>query len=158
MRRVAIVLSVAGIMFFFLQRHALARQGLFHGNAEGAAVAEVSSTTMEEVVRAAKKVFMDDGFKVAAETEGELVFERPGRMGKDLSYGGVVSGEGVWERVRVYIEDNGEGSYTLSCEPAMVKDKGDDFFEDEQKVLKMFAGEYRRLLNGVAREVKHVTK
>lgn len=144
------ILTMAVIFSF--QQEVLARQGLFSGRAQGTVSADATRTTLERVTSAAKKVFIDDGFKVASESATKIVFERPARLGKDIAYSGFANEEGSWERVEVLISDQGNGNFQLGCNPFIVTDKGDDFFEDQEQVLKMFAGEYRRLLNRVAGE------
>lgn len=144
------ILSLAAVLLF--QQAALARQGLFSGRAQGTVSADATGTTLERVTSAAKKVFTNDGFTVASESAAKIVFERPARLGKDIAYSGFANDQGSWERVEVLISDQGNGNFQLGCNPFIVTDKGDDFFEDQEQVLKMFAGEYRRLLNQVAGE------
>ncbi len=73
-------------------------------------------------------------------------------MTKDLSYGGL-SSEGVLERACLEIHDEGEGVHRLECNVYIVTDSGDPFFEDQTEVLRLFAGQYRRLLRRVARRL-----
>jgi hypothetical protein len=150
-RSIAIVVSVAALGLFLGQPRVGAWQGLLPGRAEGASSVNVSKTTLEKVTAALKKVFVGDGFRVAGEDPQGIVFERPARLAKDVSYSPVQGG--TWERVTIVINNTGEGSFNLQCYPAIVRDKDQGIFEEEDRVLDLFAGEYRRLMRRVAREI-----
>jgi hypothetical protein len=139
---------------FFLFSPAEARQGLLRGRAEGVISQDVSNSTVEKIIAAAKKILGADGFKATGENPKVMTFDRRARLGKDISYTGLANENGSWERLEILINDNGAGSFRLECNPSIVTDK-DSFFENQNDVLKMFAGEYRRLMRRVAREASN---
>ena len=154
LRNIVQVLFVVLVLFSFSTSSAYARRGVLPGRAEGVVSSDVSNTTAEQVVAGVKKVFGDDGFKVASENQDGIIFERPARLGKDVAYGGIVNEGGTWERVEVLISDEGSGNFHMECNPIMVTDKDQGVFEDQTEVLKLFAGEYRRLMRQVDREIR----
>jgi hypothetical protein len=131
-----------------------AGSGILHGKAKGMAWVDISGKTPEQIAAAAKKVFIGDGYELMEYSGSELVFEKPGSRMQDLSYGGLLSQEGVWVKAVLKITPRDNGLCWVSCDAYMVKNRDDDFFRDETKVLKAFGREYQRLLNRVKKEAQ----
>ena len=123
------------------------------GKAKGMAWVEISNMTTENISAAAKNVFIKDGYTVVKQEPDVIVFEKPGSRMDDIKYGGPLNEDGVWVKAVLNISEKGNGIHWVSCDAYMVKNKDDDFFRQETKVLKLFGGEYQRLLNQVKKEV-----
>ena len=127
-------------------------KGVLPGRSQGMATIMVTEHTLEEVEAAIHAVFIADRFKLRKSAPRLKVYERDASMMKDLSYGGLVS-EGVVERAFLRIHDEGLGVHRVECNVYIVTGSGAAVFEDQTKVLKLFAGQYRRLLRRVARRL-----
>jgi hypothetical protein len=123
------------------------------GKAKGMAWVEISNATTEQIAATAKKVFINDGYEVAKQDSAAMVFLKPGSRMDDIKYGGLMNEEGVWVQAVLNVSEKGSGIHWLSCDVYMVKKMDDDFFRQETKVLKLFGGEYQRLLNQIKKEV-----
>jgi hypothetical protein len=123
------------------------------GKAKGMAWVEISNATTEQIAATAKKVFINDGYEVAKQDPAAMVFLKPGSRMDDIKYGGLMNEEGVWVQAVLNVSEKGSGIHWLSCDVYMVKKMDDDFFRQETKVLKLFGGEYQRLLNQIKKEV-----
>lgn len=122
------------------------------GKAKGMAWVEIPGKTSEQVAAAAKKVFIGDGYELIEHKDAELVFEKPGSRMQDFSYGGLLSQDGVWVKAVLKITPKGDSTCWVCCDAYMVKNRDDEFFRDETKVLKLFGREYQLLLNRVKKE------
>ena len=124
-------------------------KGVLPGRSQGMATITVTEHTLEEVAAAIHAVFIADRFNLKENAPRLKVYERVASMMKDLSYSGPL-GEGAVERAFLQIHDEGQGVHRVECNVFIVTGSGDPFFEDRTKVLKLFAGQYRRLLRRVA--------
>jgi hypothetical protein len=127
-------------------------KGVVPGRTQGMATITVTDHTQKEVETAIHAVFIEDGFKLAGSAPQLRVYERPANRLKDLSYGGL-GGSGVVERAFLEIHDEGSSVYRIECNVAMVTNNGDPFYESDTEVLKLFAGQYRRLLRRIPRRL-----
>ena len=123
------------------------------GKAKGMASVEISNATTAQIAATTKKIFINDGYELARQSPTTMVFSKPGSRMDDIKYGGLMNEEGVWVQAVLNISEKANGIHWLSCDVYMVKNKDDDFFRQETKVLKLFGGEYQRLLNQVKKEV-----
>ena len=123
------------------------------GKAKGMASVEISNATTAQIAATTKKVFINDGYEVARQSPATMIFLKPGSRMDDIKYGGLMNEEGVWVQAVLNISEKANGIHWLSCDVYMVKKIDDDFFRQETKVLKLFGGEYQRLLNKIKKEV-----
>jgi hypothetical protein len=150
MRRLHVALSACFIACVVLT--GCAGRELVPGKAKGMAWVDVSGRTPEQVAAAAKKVFIEDGYELIEHNGTQLVFEKPGSRMKDIAYGGLANEEGVWIKAVLNINPKDNNTCWVSCDAYIIKDRDDDFFRDDQKVLKLFGREYQLLLDRVKRE------
>jgi hypothetical protein len=137
---------------------ALAGPGCGITKPSGASFASVTINghTPEEIARATVRVFEEDGYRGGSMPGHPMVFQKEGSRMSDIAYGGVADtfyGAKTMVRVKVDIVRLGEASHRLQCQAYMVRDAGDSFFEDEQKLANIRSGPYRSLLNKVARQL-----
>jgi len=148
MQRIALFLCV-----MFLSVMLVTGCATMSGKAKGMASVEISNATTAQIAATTKKVFINDGYELARQSSTTMVFLKPGSRMDDIKYGGLINEEGVWVQAVLNISEKANGIHWLSCDVYMVKNKDDDFFRQETKVLKLFGGEYQRLLNQVKKEV-----
>ena len=148
MQRIALFLCV-----MFLSAMLVTGCATMSGKAKGMASVEISNAATAQIAATTKKVFINDGYELARQSSSTMVFLKPGSRMDDLKYGGLINEEGVWVQAVLNISEKANGIHWLSCDVYMVKNKDDDFFRQETKVLKLFGGEYQRLLNQVKKEV-----
>jgi hypothetical protein len=148
MKRSALFLSVV-----FFSAMLVTGCAVMSGKAKGMASVEISNATTAQISAATKKVFINDGYEVNKQSPTTIVFLKPGSRMDDIKYGGLMNEEGVWVQAVLNISEKANGIHWLSCDVYMVKKMDDDFFRQETKVLKLFGGEYQRLLNQVKKEV-----
>ena len=149
MRLIFLLIGVLSLSFTTMS---CAGKEIVPGKAKGMAWVEITGASIQQISAAAKKVFIQDGYEIVAEEPGKLVFEKSGSRMNDLTYGGLANQEGVWVKIVVAIKERGNSTYWVSGDAFMVKNKDDDFFREEIKVLKLFGQEYQRLLNRVKKE------
>lgn len=123
-------------------------KGILPGRSEGMANVTVGAASLEEVETAIHSVFIADRFLLKKSVGKQKMYERPGSRMKDLAYGGLAS-DGAWERAYLDIHDLGNETFRIECNVYIVSKNGDPFFDDQTTVLKLFGGQYRRLLNRV---------
>jgi hypothetical protein len=148
-------LVLAGLFIACAAIIGCAGREITQGRAKGMAWVDISGKTPEQVAAAAKKVFIDDGYELIEQNGPELVFEKPGSRMQDFSYGGLLGQEGVWVKAVLKITAKDNDVCWVSCNAYMVKNRDDEFFRDETKVLKAFGREYQQLLNRVKQEALH---
>lgn len=101
-------------------------------------------------------VFQEDGYK-AGTMGNQLVFQREASRITSLAYEGVVDthyGASTLVRVKMDLVNLGEGSYRLQCQAFIVKDAGDAFFAEEQRLANIRSRPYQSLLDKVAKKFK----
>jgi hypothetical protein len=151
-QRTALVCALLGVLLL------LAGSGCGLTKPSGASFASVTikGHTPEEIARATVRVFEEDGYRGGSMPGHPMVFQKEGSRMSDIAYGGVADtfyGAKTMVRVKVDIVKLGEASHRLQCQAYMVRDAGDSFFEDEQKLANIRRGPYQSLLNQVARQL-----
>jgi hypothetical protein len=137
----------------------LAGTGCHLGKPASASFASVviPGKSPEEIGKATVAVFQEAGYSVTSTSLDNLIFQKEGTRGQNLAYGGVVDsyyGSTTKVRVKAQIVDLGEGSNRLQCQAYIVRDAGDSFFEEEQKMASMRSGPYQSLLNKVVKRLE----
>ncbi len=110
----------------------------------------------EVISKTAVAVFQEDGYK-AGSAGGQLVFEKEASRMTNIAYEGVIGshyGAQTLVRVKVSLVDLGAGAYRLQCQAFIVKDAGDAFFAEEQKLANVRSRPYQNLLDEVASRLK----
>jgi len=125
----------------------------------GASFASVTikGHSKNDIARVTAQVFQEDGYRGGSMKGHPMVFQKEGSRMTDLAYGGVADtyyGAKTLVRVKVDIVTLGEDSHRLQCQAYVVKDAGDSFFEDEQKLANIRSGPYQSLLNKVAKQLE----
>src|SRR5205814_1048994 len=95
------------------------------------------------------EVFSEHGYKASGVGTPSLVFEKEG-SGMDNAAFGNWTGSPPWIRVRVSIIPMSEATFTLRCNAALVRDRGQTAFEEEIRLRNFQAGPYQKLLDEVA--------
>ncbi|MGC3961636.1 MAG: hypothetical protein QM813_28045 [Verrucomicrobiota bacterium] len=109
-----------------------------------------------DIAKTAVAVFQDDGY-TANSAGGQLIFEKEASKLTNVAYEGVVGshyGAQTLVRVKVSLVDLGVGAYRLQCQAFIVKDAGDSFFAEEQKLANIRSRPYQNLLDEVASRLK----
>lgn len=125
----------------------------------GASFASVTikGHTPNEIAQVTAQVFQEEGY-VGGSTKGHpMVFQKEGSRMTDLAYQGVVDthyGAGTAVRVKVDIVSLGANFHRLQCQAYVVRNAGDGFFEEEQRLANIRSGPYQSLLNKVANQLK----
>ncbi len=119
-------------------------------NSGGMGANTVSNSNVGAIMDAARTVFADSGYTLSGSNfPTSLSFDRPaGTFGK-LMYGSY----GVTTTVRVtlnIIQIPGTNDYRLSTKVSRVSDAGEAGFEDDQKMLGMWSGQFKPLLARIA--------
>lgn len=110
-----------------------------------------------EIARATAQIFQEDGYVGGSMKGHPMVFQKEGSRMTDLAYQGVTDtyyGAKTLVRVKVDIVTLSDDSHRLQCQAYVVKDAGDSFFEDEQKLANIRSGPYQSLLNKVAKQLQ----
>jgi hypothetical protein len=110
----------------------------------------VKNTNVSAILNAAQSVFSESGYTVSGSNYPQSVsFDKPsGSLGK-LMYGSY----GVTTTIRVtlsMIPLPGTNDYRLSPQVSRVSDAGEAGFEDSNKMLGLWSGEFKPLLRKVA--------
>jgi hypothetical protein len=101
-------------------------------------------------------VFQEDGY-AARSQDGELLFEKESSRMTNIAYEGLVGshyGAQTLVRVKVSLVDLGAGAHRLQCQAFVVKDAGDKFFAEEQKLANIRSRPFQNLLDEVASRMK----
>jgi hypothetical protein len=112
----------------------------------------IQNHTPKTIIDTAIVVFEEKEFTVKTSGKMELVVEQKSSAWKAVTWGGW-SGDGVWERAHLRIMDYGAGAHLLEADVKMVSDKGDEFFEDSQRLPRRAHKPYQELLNEVKRRL-----
>ena len=110
-----------------------------------------------EIARVTAQVFQEDGWVGGSMKGHPIVFQKEGSRMTDLAYGGVADtfyGAKTVVRVKMDLVSLGSDSHRLQCQAYIVKDPGDPFFSQEQKLANVRSGPYQSLLNKVAKQLK----
>jgi len=125
------------------------------GSASFASVV-IKGALPNDIQKATIEVFQEDGY--AAGTMGDqLVFQREASRLTSLAYEGLVDthyGAKTLVRVKTDLVNLGSGAYRLQCEAFIVKNAGDSFFAEEQRLANVRSRPYQSLLDKVAKRFK----
>jgi hypothetical protein len=138
---------------------ALAGAGCGATKPSGASFASVTikGHTPQEIANVTAQVFQEDGYVGGSMKGHPMVFQKEGSRMTDLAYQGVVDthyGAQTVVRVKVDIVSQGADSHRLQCQAYVVRNSGDSFFQEEQKLANIRSGPYQSLLNKVAKQLK----
>jgi hypothetical protein len=138
---------------------ALAGAGCGATKPSGASFASVTikGHTPQEIANVTAQVFQEDGYVGGSMKGHPMVFQKEGSRMTDLAYQGVVDthyGARTVVRVKVDIVSQGADSHRLQCQAYVVRNSGDSFFQEEQKLANIRSGPYQSLLNKVAKQLK----
>lgn len=117
----------------------------------------IANRSVQEIEQAAGAVFQADGYRTFRTVGGDLVFEKEGSRKNQIAYSGFVGthyGEQVNVRVRAEIVDLGAGTHRLQCKAYMVRDAGNDVFEEEVPLSNLRGQPYQKLLDETASRLK----
>lgn len=110
----------------------------------------------EDITKATVAVFQEDGYSASA-ADGQLIFDKEASRMTNVAYEGLVGshyGAKTVVRVKVSLVDLGAGAHRLQCQAYVVKDAGDAFFSEEQKLANVRSRPYQNLLDEVASRLK----
>jgi hypothetical protein len=110
----------------------------------------------EEIGGVTVQVFREAGYSGGAGGR-QMVFQKEGSRGDSIAYNGIANthyGAQAAIRVKTELVSLGEDSYRLQCQAYMVRDAGDSFMEEEQRLTNMRSGPYQKLLNQVEKQLK----
>jgi hypothetical protein len=120
-----------------------------HGNRTAVLI---QNHTPKEIIDTAIVVFEEKEFTVKSSGKMEVVVEQKSSTWQELTWG-AWSSDGVWERAYLRITDYGAGAYLLEADVKMIRDRGQEFFEDAQRVSRRAHKPYQELLNEVLRRL-----
>lgn len=112
----------------------------------------IQNHTPKTIIDTAIAVFEEKEFTVKTSGKTELVVEQKSSAWRTVTWGGW-SGDGVWERAHLRVTDYGAGAHLLEADVKMISDKGDEFFEDSQRITRRAHKPYQELLNEVQRRL-----
>jgi len=138
---------------------ALAGAGCGATKPSGASFASVTINghSKDEIARVTAQVFQEDGYVGGSMKGHPMVFQKEASRMTDLAYQGVVDthyGAKSAVRVKMDLVSLGGDSHRLQCQAYVVRNSGDGFFEEEQKLANVRSGPYQSLLNKVAKQLK----
>jgi hypothetical protein len=109
-----------------------------HPGSSSMAYVDVDATDADAIRAQAVRVFEDEGYAVAAESAGGLVFEREGTQRDQVMYGRY--GARLTMRVVVLLESRPKGGYLVRADAYVVHDGS------AEKLLRMARRPYQKLL------------
>ena len=130
--------------------------GLFKPGSASFASVKIANHSPEEIAQTTTQVFLADGYRGGG-TGGRMVFEKEGSRMDNIAYEGIVGthyGAQTVLRVKAEIVDLGHGVHRLQCQAYMVRDAGQGFMEEEQRLANVRSRPYQSLLNRVADQLK----
>jgi len=116
------------------------------GSSSTAAVV-ISGSNAKAIREATLAVFGANDYTARRSDETELVFEREGTKWDSTMYGTWGGGK-LWMKVEVKIQPY-ENGQLLRCDVFAVRNHGDSFFSETQKIRPINAGPYRKMLEEV---------
>ena len=108
----------------------------------------IRNRTPKEIIDTTIAVFQEKQFQLKTSSKTEVVFEQRGSKWKEITWGGWY-GDGVWERTQIKVTDYGAGAWLVEAEIKLIRDKGEEFFEDPQRLPRRAYKPYQLLLNEV---------
>jgi hypothetical protein len=113
----------------------------------------ITNHSLAEIAAATEAVFARNGFRKVGGAANQMTFERPGSGMDNLAYATWMS-KGVTVRAVVSLLEQADGSSILACDPQLVEDAGDPFFEDKHKVRRASKGLYQDMMKEIAVQLK----
>lgn len=121
----------------------------------GKSLATVSfrADSAAQVKAATISVFRKKGYGMDFDSANQLTFSKRASTGSSILYGGWPGIDPpIEDRVQLYIQDSGDGEFTLHCDAYVVSDAGQGFFEEKRPVYRTRASAYRKLLEEVQKQ------
>jgi hypothetical protein len=110
----------------------------------------------EEIGGATVQVFREAGYSGGAGGR-QMVFQKEGSRSDDIAYNGIANthyGAKTALRVKTELVTLPGNSYRLQCQAFMVRNAGDSFMEEEQRLVNARSGPYQKLLDQVEKRLK----
>ncbi len=124
------------------------------GSGKDLAAVSLKASSLQEVKHTTVAVFLKKGYALHFDSAKQLVFSKRASTGSTLLFGGWPGIDPpIEDRVQLYVEDAGEGNFTLHCDAYVVSDAGQGFFEEKRPVYKTRASAYRKILEEVKKSI-----
>jgi hypothetical protein len=112
------------------------------------AAVTIKGRTDQEIRQVVRAVMAEDGYSFVTEGHDFMGFQRPGSRGDAIKWGGWY-GEGVVVRAKLKMSTLADESRLLQLDMYAVRDAGDSFFEEENRMMMLNKAPYRALLRKV---------
>ncbi len=109
----------------------------------------IQGHTAEQIRGATVVVFQQEGYAFAGGQRPEMVFEKEANRWDQIAYGNWVGEGSVWLRVRAEVVSLSADSFRLQCQAYKVRNKGDQFAEQEVRISSAHRKPYQALLDKV---------
>jgi len=116
------------------------------------AAVTIKGRTDTEIRQVVRVVLAEDGYSFVTEGHDFMGFQRPGSRRDALKWGGWY-GEGVVVRAKLKMSTLADESRLLQLDMYSVRDAGDGFFEDENRMMMLNKAPYRALLRKVEKQL-----
>ena len=113
----------------------------------------VASRDVARIEAALRAVLTANDYRERTLGNNRFVFERPGTQLNQAAHGGWLD-DWVWERVKGNLRKRDDQTTLVEMNAYMVRNRGDEVFEEEQRLWKVRAGPYQALLNEVKTRVE----
>ena len=124
------------------------------GGGKDLAAVSMKADSLQQIRQATIAVFSQKGYGLDFDGTKQLTFSKRASTGSTILFGGWPGVDPpIEDRVQLYIEDSGEGDFTLHCDAFVVSDAGQGFFEEKRPVYKTRASAYRKLLEEVKKKI-----
>lgn len=107
----------------------------------------IADQEAEVILAEARKTFERQGYEKVSETKTGMVLEQKGSGWQSAAYGDW--GGGVWKRVRLTLEEHGPDTLELEAKAALIRDRGDAFFEEEKQPSRSWKEEVQETLDAI---------
>jgi hypothetical protein len=125
-----------------------ARQPGSHSHAS----ATIKGRTDQEIRQVVRAVLAEDGYSFVIEGDDFMGFQRPGSRRDAIKWGGWY-GEGVVVRAKRKMTTLADKSQLLQLDMYAVRDAGDSFFAEENRMMMLNKAPYRALLRKVEKRL-----
>jgi len=112
----------------------------------------IKGRTDQEIRQAVRAVLAEDGYSFVTEGHDFMGFQRPGSRSDAIKWGGWY-GEGVVVRGKLKMTTLADESRLLQLDMYAVRDAGDAFFEEENRMMMLNKAPYRALLRKVEKQL-----
>jgi len=116
------------------------------------ASARFTGYSLLDIQRSVERVFAERGFQMEKHAGEEWLFDRPGTTAEAIKWGGL-EGRGVVIRAKLKSRPVGPGEYLVECDVYYVDHKGENFFEEETKLMFVKRKEYQNMLEEARRRL-----